>query len=546
MSSRPPRVPLAPEARHGESEERQRSPLALDRGQHLVGQALLEAEALRPRGLDERAPERVAGRGAERHQAVEDRPEPLVVVAAHQEVVAHREKDAHVGLGRETAEEGREAGLALGRVEGEELLELVHDHDGRDVSAPPAGEEGEGALGVVESHQEPESLGVAREVGREGLAQLLEGRRARGAHDHGPAGRLRGGDAGPDEGRLARAGRPDDTQQPLVPQPLPDPPHLGLATEETARVRLGERPQAGVGAALLVAGDRPASRQRPLEHRLEREGQVVRRVEALVPVLVQAATDHPVEHRGQRAEDGAQRRRVVVQHRRDGVRGRGAGERATAAEGLVQDRSQGEEVCTPIRREPARLLGREVAHGAHQEARLRVRVGGVAAVRPRQAGDPEVEDLDPPVRGEEDVVGLQVAVDDGAPVRGLEPVAHLDRELDRGSQGHRPALEALPEALALQELENEVGTPAGGADVEDGQDVRVGEGGDGSRLVLEAAEALGRGLRVGEDDLDRDVAAETGVVGAVHLRHSTGAQQLPDLVGPEPYSRSQRHGRSVA
>ena len=136
-------------------------------------------------------------------------------------------------------------------------------------------------------------------------------------------------------------------------------------------------------------------------------------------------------------------------------------------------------------------------------------------------------------------------MDDRARVRGLEPVAHLDRELDRGSQGHRPALEALPEALALQELEHEVGTPAGGADVEDGQDVRVGEGGDGPRLVLEGAETVGRGLAVGEHDLDRDVAAETGVVGAVHLRHSTGAQQLPDLVGPEPNSRSQRHGRSV-
>ena len=291
-----------------------------------------------------------------------------MVVAAHQEVVAHREENVHVGLGRETAEEGREARLALRRVEGEELLELVHDHDGRDVPAPPAGEEREGALRVVESHQEPERLGVAREVGREALAELLEGRRARSAHDHGPAGRLRGGDTGPDEGRLARARRPDHTQQPLVAQPLPDPPHVGLATEEAARVRLGEGPQAGVGAALLVAGDGPASRQRPLEHRLEREGEVVRRVEALVPVLVQAAADHPVEHRGQRPENGAQRRRVVVQHRRDGVRGRGAGERATAAEGLVQDRPQGEEVRAPVRGEPARLLGREVAHRAHQEA----------------------------------------------------------------------------------------------------------------------------------------------------------------------------------
>ena len=171
MSRRASPVPLAPEARHGEGQERQRSPLALDRGQHLVGQALLEAVALRARGLDERAPERVAGGGGQRHQAVEDRPEALVVVAAHQEVVAHREDDAHVGLGREAAEEGREARLALRRVEREQLLELVHDHDGRDVPAPPAGEEGEGRtpgrrIGPAAGAPRGRPRGAARGTGR--------------------------------------------------------------------------------------------------------------------------------------------------------------------------------------------------------------------------------------------------------------------------------------------------------------------------------------------------------------------------------------------
>ena len=469
-----------------------------------------------------------------------------MLVAAHQEVVAHREEDAHVRLRREAAEERRETRLALRRVEGEELLELIHDHHGRDVPAPPASEKGEGTLRVVEAHEEPERLGVSREMGREGLSELLERRVSRGAHDHGPAGRLRRGDAGPDEGRLARAGRADHAQQPLVPEPVPDPPHLDLTTEEPSRVRLGEGPQAGVGALLLLAVGGSPPCQRPVEHRLEREGEVVRRVEALVGVLVQAATDHPVENRGCRAEHGAQRRRVVVQHRRDRVRGGGAAEGATTAQRLVEDGPEGEEVRAPVRSQAASLLRREVSQRAHHEARFRVRVGGIAAARPRQAGDPEVEDLDPPVRGEEEVVGLEVTVDDTARVRGLEAVAHLDCELDHGLRGHRPAPQSLPKGLPFEELQHEVGTALAGADVVDGQDVRVGESGDGPRLVLEGAQTLGRGLAVREHDLDRDVAAEPGVVRAVHLRHPTGAQQLPDLVGPEPYSRSQRHGRSVA
>ena len=417
-----------------------------------------------------------------------------MLVAAHQEVVAHREEDAHVRLAPRGGRGASRNAPGLRRVEGEELLELIHDHHGRDVPAPPASEKGEGTLRVVEAHQEPERLGVSREMGREGLSELLERRVSRGAHDHGPAGRLRRGDAGPDEGRLARAGRADHAQQPLVPEPVPDPPHLDLTTEEPSRVRLGEGPQAGVGALLLLAVGGSPPGQRPVEHRLEREGEVVRRVEALVGVLVQAAADHPVENRGRRAEHGAQRRRVVVQHRRDRVRGGGAANarRPHSASYRIAPRAKRSARPSGPARAPAPARGiPPCPSGGPVSCPCR----RVAAVRPRQAGDPEVEDLDPSVRGEEEIVGLEVAVDDRARAR---PRARGTprRELDRGSQGHRPALEALPEALALEELEHEVGAPAGGADVEDGQDVRVGEGGDGPRLVLEGAQTVGRGLPV--------------------------------------------------
>jgi hypothetical protein len=56
---------------------------------------------------------------------VEDGRKRLVVRAANQEVVPHREHDVHIGPGSEPPDQGGDAALGLGRVQGEQLLELV-------------------------------------------------------------------------------------------------------------------------------------------------------------------------------------------------------------------------------------------------------------------------------------------------------------------------------------------------------------------------------------------------------------------------------------
>jgi hypothetical protein len=80
-----------------------------------------------------------------------------------------------------------------------------------------------------------------------------------------------------------------------------------------------------------------------------------------------------------------------------------------------------------------------------------------------------------------------------------------------------------------------------GADVEDGEDVGVGEGGDGARLVFEAPDPIGARLVAGADDLDRDGAPKARVAGAVDLTHAPGPQGLEDLVGTEARSGGNRH-----
>ena len=71
-----------------------------------------------------------------------------------------------------------------------------------------------------------------------------------------------------------------------------------------------------------------------------------------------------------------------------------------------------------IGRLPADLLGRHVADRAEDHARLgaaasaRRRPAAAVRSRLRQLRQAEVEDLDAPVRRDEDVLRLQIAVDD--------------------------------------------------------------------------------------------------------------------------------------
>ena len=100
-------------------------------------------------------------------------------------------------------------------------------------------------------------------------------------------------------------------------------------------------------------------------------------------------------------------------------------------EQLVEHDAEGEDVAPRVDRQRLHLLGRHVRHRPHQDAGAAssasavdlAAVGGRAARELRQA---EVEDLDPPVGGEEEVLGLEVAVDDPLLVGGGEALGGLD------------------------------------------------------------------------------------------------------------------------
>ena len=106
-----------------------------------------------------------------------------------------------------------------------------------------------------------------------------------------------------------------------------------------------------------------------------------------------------------------------------------------------------------------------------------------------QAGEAEVGDLHPALGGDQDVGGLDVAVDDALAVRVVQRVADLAMMMVERLRGvEAGAVDDLVEIGALDELhdEVEVAFARGLAEVVDGDDARVAELGEGAGFALEA------------------------------------------------------------
>ena len=142
-----------------------------------------------------------------------------------------------------------------------------------------------------------------------------------------------------------------------------------------------------------------------------------------------------------------------------------------------------------------RLLGRHVSHRAEDGSRIRLcdsrrRVRQTAMRRLDLCCQTEVEDLDPTVGRDEEVLGLDVAMDDPLVVRGRETGGDLARVLDGFTLRKRTSLQPLAQCLALEQLRHRIGGAIVRAQVENREDVGMRERGNGLGLPLEAREAV--------------------------------------------------------
>ena len=262
------------------------------------------------------------------------------------------------------------------------------------------------------------------------------------------------------------------------------------------------------------------------------------RLKAFRRFLLEAPPDDALQDRRDVPAGLRQAGRLLPQDRHDHVARAVPLECLPARQELVEDRPEGEDVRALVHGLPAELLGRDVADRPDDRPGRGVpRLGRGVRVgrRERDAlGQPEVQDLDVVLGGNEDVFRFQVAVDHALAVRGREPLRDLERIVDRLPLRNRRALEPGAQGLSFQQLGHGEGDPALRLEVVDGQDVRMRQRRHGLGLALEALQRVPVRGQVFRQDLDRDLPLELPVPRPIHLPHPARPEGRKDLVRTEP------------
>ena len=200
---------------------------------------------------------------------------------------------------------------------------------------------------------------------------------------------------------------------------------------------------------------------------------------------------------------------VFVEHLREDARRDVSVPGEPPGEELVGHHGERKLVGAGVDRLSQRLLGRGVGDGPHGGAAARELRGGEG----RAVGfigdglhDPEVEEHDAPLGGDDDVVGLHVAVDKPHGVRRVErhgELAHQPKDL---FACHPSLPDERAEGLPLDEGHHQIELPIlRFADRQHARDAPRVQGLRGPRFALEAALQLGEVARGAVDQLDRDL-----------------------------------------
>ena len=243
--------------------------------------------------------------------------------------------------------------------------------------------------------------------------------------------------------------------------------------------------------------------------------------------------------------------RLGSENRGDHVRRGLPAENALAGQELVEDAAERPDVGSLVHRLAARLLGAHELRGAEDDAGLRavaderrrqreVRLG-TGRLRIESLREAEVEDLDPPVRGDLDVGRLQVPVDDAAIVRRLERLGDLTRDLERLVERKSAVRQPVRERLSRHELHHDEPRAFRFLQAVDRGDRGVVQGGEHPGLALEPRQALRVAGELLGEGLDRDLPAQPVVVGAIDLSHSAGPERAQNRIDPELRARREGH-----
>ena len=210
---------------------------------------------------------------------------------------------------------------------------------------------------------------------------------------------------------------------------------------------------------------------------------------------------------------------------------------------LVEDDTDRVEVAARVERIAASLLGAHVLGRAADDPRARY--AWLLRLR-AHLGQAEVDDLDEVAarpRGlQDDVLGLEVAVDDVLVVRLGERRERLAEHVDDAPERQRSVLVRDAREIApAQEFHDQVELAVGCvAEVDDPHRVRVVQPARGARLGDEARGGVLFAYEVRVDDLHRDRAPEVRLFGAVDAPHPADADELENQVAARERAPDER------
>src|SRR5690349_6544109 len=124
-------------------------------------------------------------------------------------------------------------------------------------------------------------------------------------------------------------------------------------------------------------------------------------------------------------------------------------------------------------------------------------------------------------------------MDNAFVVRRRQAQGDLGGVVNRLPERQRTGAQAVAQALAFQQLADDIGRAIGLPQVINRKDVGMVERGRGARLLLEAAQALGVSRELRWQYLDGNLAPKARVARAIDLTHSPRADRAEDFVGAE-------------
>jgi hypothetical protein len=195
-----------------------------------------------------------------------------------------------------------------------------------------------------------------------------------------------------------------------------------------------------------------------------------------------------------------------------------------AGKHFIQHEPEAVDIAAGIGATALDLLGSQVCGGAHDRR-------GDGPGERRRAGDAEIDEFRMPVIVDQDVLRLHVGVDEAVAVGVGERRRYLLADTSGCIRIEAAAvtLEELGEATAADVLHHDIATPVLFDQVVHGGDVWVSQRSGGASLVDKAGIAA-RALAETGELLHGYRAAEDSVLSAVHGRHPTLTNDLPEAV----------------